>query len=190
MAQILQGFRKLHPDCQIQLSDLTPAPLMEALGQGLLDGAFIGASPHTLPRKLDAFVWKQEPLLIALPETHPLAGSKTLPLGQLRSEGWVMVSREAAPAFRRQFEELCRKADFQPRVVQESERVAAVLTMVIASQGISLLPESVSRVISSGVVFRPIEGRPAPSLDHTFLFHRKSVSPELRAFVSLLMSAF
>ena len=98
-----------------------------------------------------------------------------------------MISRNAAPAFRQQFDALCSAAEFSPRVVQESDRVAAVLTMVAAGQGISLLPEAVSRLIGKGVAFRPVKGV-QPELEHTFVYRCKNPDAMVADFVKLLGS--
>jgi DNA-binding transcriptional LysR family regulator len=123
-------------------------------------------------------------LVLALPESHALARKKVINLADLR-ENWVMVSRAAAPAFRRQFDQLCAGASMRPRVVQESDRAAAVLTMVAAEQGISLLPESVSPLIKRGVVFRPLTGRP-PVLEHAFAYRSGESDAGVLEFVKLL----
>ena len=160
------------------------ARAIDALAEGDIDGAFVGAPPHSLRSEFCAFVWRREPLVLVLPATHPLSAAPSLRLAQLRAEGWIMVSREAAPAFRRQFDALCEREKFEPKVVQESERVAAVLTMVAASQGVSLLPTAVQKILSQGVIFRPISGRRQPTLDHTFVYTGKN--PALLDFVALL----
>ena len=106
----------------------------------------------------------------------------------LKPESWVMISRnvQKLPAFRKQFDELCKAdADFSPRVVQESDRVAAVLTMVAAGQGISLLPEAVSRLIREGVAFRPVKGV-RPELAHTFVYRKRKPDAIVVDFVKLL----
>ncbi len=186
MVRLLQTFRELHPLCQVCLEDLPPSSQLESLASGSIDGAFIGAPPHSLRRDLCSFVWQSEPLGIALPSAHPLSSGAPLRLSQLRDEGWIMVSREAAPAFRRQFDALCGQEKFKPRIVQESERVAAVLTMVAAGQGISLLPTAMHRFLSAGVVFRPMAGRRRPSLDHTFVYKKAATGKALADFVALL----
>jgi DNA-binding transcriptional LysR family regulator len=187
LVDVLRRFRRLHPDCQIHLSDLAPGAQLEALREGRIDAGFIGAAPLKSGRYLQTFIWQQEPLEIALPESHPLAPQPTVRPAQLNNEGWVMVSREAAPAFRAQFDRFCTKTRLKPRIVQESERVAAVLTMVAAEQGISLLPAALSRTIGHGVVFRPLHAFKM-TLEHTFA-HVKEVSPPLRDFIKLLKSA-
>ena len=185
LVRLLQVFRESHPQCQIHLSDLSAAAQLEALEAGQVDGAFIGAPPQGLPKDIASVIWKREPLLIAMPEGHALAASKSLSFSMLKPESWVMISRNAAPAFRQQFDELCSGADFNPRVVQESDRVAAVLTMVAAGQGISLLPEAVSRLIREGVAFRPVKGVRA-ELAHTFVYRNHKAEATVADFVKLL----
>jgi DNA-binding transcriptional LysR family regulator len=163
---LLKTFRQMHPQCQIHLMDLPPAEQLEALRTGRIDGAFIGAPPRKLDRRISITIWKREPLLLAIPGTHPLVAKKSIQLASIR-ENWVMVSRAAAPAFRQQFDQLCESMSVQPRVVRESDRAAAVLTMVAAEQGISLLPESVSKLIHRDVVFRPLKDK-QPLLEHAF----------------------
>lgn len=188
MVGVLKSFRKLHPRCQIHLMDLPPAAQLKALQAGHVDGAFIGAAPHKLDRSLSALIWKREPLLIALPERHPFAGRMKVSLSALKNENWVMVARSAAQAFRRQFDRLCMNAGIRPQVVQESERVAAVLTMVAAQQGISLLPEAVSRLVHPGVVFREIRG-PTPLLEHAFVYRADKENQLVSDFLNLLATA-
>jgi DNA-binding transcriptional LysR family regulator len=185
LVRLLQRFRTSHPGCQIHIADLSAGAQLETVKSGRVDGAFIGAPVKNPGREIAAVTWKRERLLLALPERHPLARSKSVPLATLESESWVMISRNAAPAFRRQFDDLCARADFRPRVVQESDRVAAVLTMVAADQGISLLPESVSRLIGAGAALRPILGE-KPMLEHTFIYRTRNANSALADFVRLM----
>ena len=180
---LLKTFRQSHPQCQIHLTDLPPAEQLESLRAGRIDGAFIGAPPRKLDRRISIMIWKREPLLLALPGSHPLAAKKSIPLAPLR-ENWVMVSRAAAPAFRQQFDQLCESMSVPPRVVRESDRAAAVLTMVAAEQGISLLPESVTKLISRGVVFRPLKGQ-QPLLEHAFAWRSDESHSPIMEFLKL-----
>lgn len=184
LVEVLRLFRKEHAECQIHLVDLAPGAQLEALRQGTIDAGFIGAAPLKIARHLSTLIWQREPLHLALPENHPLASQRTIRPSQLTDEGWVMVTREAAPAFRAQFDRFCAQAHLKPRIVQESERVAAVLTMIAAEQGISLLPRALGRWIEQGVVFRPLHAVKA-TLEHTFAYPRSHDKP-LEDFVKLL----
>ena len=184
----LQAFRALHPECQVHMVDLAPSEQIEALLEGQVDGAFIGVSPLKLSQKLKTQIWKREPLNAVLPDTPHHAKSASLKLAQLKSESWIMVSEAAAPAFRQHLRMLCRNAKFQPAVIQESDRVAAVLTMVAAGQGVSLLPAGLSRLLKSGVVFKPLSD-PKATLAHAFAVRRHDENGMVPAFAALLRSA-
>lgn len=187
--RVIQAFRKTHPHCQVHLSDLPPGGQMERIEDGSVDFAFVGAHPRRLPRNVRSFLWKREPLLVALSEDHSLASSDAVRLRELSDSPWVMVSRRAAFEFRLQFDELCKDQGFKPRIVEETDRVPAVLTMVAAGQGISLLPAGVSHLLPSGVRFLPVSSRKRPMLEHACLYRESQGSEEAAVFLSVLRKA-
>lgn len=185
LVALIQRFRQAHPACQLQITDLSPASQEALLKSGELDGAFIGAKPGRTTREITFLIWQKEPLLLAAPEGHPLARLKTLRWRDLAGQGWVMVSRAAAPAFRRQFSELAERHRLSPRIVQESDRLPAILTMVAAGSGITLVPQNAGHLISRGIVFRPLPA-PRPMLYHAFAYRRGHVSKSLASFLAHL----
>jgi LysR family transcriptional regulator, benzoate and cis,cis-muconate-responsive activator of ben and cat genes len=190
LISLLQQYRWQYPQVQVQLLDMLPAEQLSGLKAGTVDGAFLGAPPRRLSQAFAAMIWKKEMLLLGFPEKHsrlPEAG-KGIRLKTLRDESWVMVSRRAAPAFRNQVDELCQSAGFRPRITQESDRVQAVLSMVAVGSGISLFPETVTHLISTGVAFRQLIGCD-PTLAHSFVFPANRVSPELDAFHNLILKS-
>jgi DNA-binding transcriptional LysR family regulator len=123
--------------------------------------------------------------LLALPEKHALARARRLRWRDLKGLPWVMVSRQAAPAFRQQFAELEKAHGLAGRIVQESDRVPAILTMVAAGSGVTMVPQGVRRLIGRGVVFRPLPV-PRPVLRQTFAYRTKGVSVALGDFLTKL----
>ena len=190
LVHLLQQFRDSHPHCQLQLSDLAPGEQQAALLAGEIDGGFIGALPARPAKDLDFTVWREEELLLAVPSDHRLAlqEDKRVPWRSLQSESWVLVSSGAAPAFRHQFSSWCVAAGLQsPRIVQESSRVTAILTMVAVGAGITIVPEGARHLFSRGVTFRRL-GRPLPVLQHSFAW-RSGTDREasaLKEFLTLL----
>jgi DNA-binding transcriptional LysR family regulator len=184
---ILQRFRREHPHVQIQLADMLPAEQLAQLKAGTLDGAFPGALPRRFPKAFDGIVWKREALLVGIPQGHRLAAGrgKRIRLRALGDESWVMVSRTAAPAFRDQLDDLCDAAGFRPRITQESERVQAVLSMVAAGSGVSLVPETVAQLFSVGIVFKRLTDC-RPVFEHSFISLKNHLSSDLEAFRKLI----
>lgn len=185
LVHMLRLFRAAHPDCQVEVTDLAPSAQMAALQAGQLDGGFIGAKPARSPRGIAYTVWNKEPFVIAVPEESPLAEAGALKWSDLDGLPWVMVSRQAAPAFRQQFSELVEKHRLSARIVQESDRVPAVLTMVAAGCGVTMVSQSAGRLITTGVRFRELPA-PTPCLHHTFAYRSPSDCAPLAGFLEQL----
>jgi DNA-binding transcriptional LysR family regulator len=185
LVELIQLFRHTHPACQLQIADLPPASQLDLINSGELDGGFIGAKPSRTTKDIAFAVWRKEPLLLALPESHPLAKILTIKWPDLVDQSWVMVSRTAAPAFRHQFFEICDRHGLGPRIVQESDRVPAILTMVAAGSGVTLVPQTVEHLISKGVVFRELPS-PKPVLLHTFGYGPRNLTKPLEDFLAIL----
>jgi DNA-binding transcriptional LysR family regulator len=185
LVELIQLFRHTHPACQLQIADLPPSSQLDLINSGELDGGFIGAKPSRTTKDIAFAVWRKEPLLLALPESHPLAKIQTLRWRDLADRSWVMVSPTAAPAFRHQFSEICDRHRLAPRIVQVSDRVPAILTMVAAGSGMTLVPQTVEHLISKGVVFRELPS-PKPVLLHTFAYRPPHLSTALEDFLAIL----
>ena len=185
MVRLIRKFREFYPACQVQISDLAPSAQLAAIRAGELDGGFIGARPAQKLKGLEFVVWAREPLLLALPDRHPLSKVRALTWPHLKYLHWVMVSRLAAPAFRQQFSQLEKTHELSARIIQESERVPAILTMVAAGNGVSMVPQSVTHLITKGIVFHKLPV-PQPLIDHAFAYHTQKISTALKAFLKLL----
>ena len=185
LVRLIQDFREEYPTCQVQVTDLAPSAQLAALQAGEMDGGFVGARPSKKLKGIEFVPWASEPLLLAIPENHPLAKIQKLAWLHLRNLNWVMVSRGAATAFREQFSALEKSHRLNARILQESDRLPAILTMVAAGNGVTLVPQSVVHLISKGVVFRPLPS-PIPKLCHAFAYQPKGMSEVLRAFVKRL----
>lgn len=185
LIQIMQRFRRGHPGCQLEISDLAPAEQLKLIASGELDGGFVGALPDRLGGDLQSIAYAQEPLVLALPSEHPLAGAERLGWKQLRGLPWVLVSRSAAPAFRSQFADLNAAYGLKARVVQESVRVPAVLTMVGAGMGVSLVSATTQRLINGAVIFRPLP-TPQPILRLAFVYAKRRCKEPLLSFIASL----
>jgi LysR family transcriptional activator of glutamate synthase operon len=79
-----------------------------------------------------------EPLRVALPRGHELAGRPGVELAELSEQPFVAL--RPASALRRLGDELCRAAGFQPDVVFEGEDLSTVRGFVAAGLGVAIVP--------------------------------------------------
>jgi DNA-binding transcriptional LysR family regulator len=186
LIEVLRSFREARPQCQIELVDMEPGDQLADIREGKMDGGFFGVGPNEPLWDLKAFNWKTVPLVIVLPENHRLANKACkLTLAHLRDENWVMVSRTRAAAFRRLIDELCEPAGFLPHIVQESDSVQAVMAMVAAGTGITIVSETLTRMLDHGLVYRTLASRGAV-LRRNFVWRAGAESEALRVFYEVL----
>jgi len=184
IAEILRHFREAHPSVQIALHDLSPAEQLRMIGEGHLDGGFVGLMPVEPTTHVRFDKWCKEKLLAFVPSGHVLASETEIPLADLRSEKFVAVSNEAAPAFSVFLHELCRQAGFRPRIILESPRAQAVAVMVAAGCGVAILPESLAHFAGRSIVGIPLKG--APAITHIFASAGTRPSPIMKDLLELL----
>jgi len=186
LAEVLQVFRKARPRCQVELLDFAVGEMLPAIQEGKLHGGFIGVGPHEPLGNLKRFTWKVVHLVAVFPEDHRLARKEgKVSLSDLKEEHWVMPSRIRSPGFRVQIDDLCVAAGFRPRVVQESDSMEAVMTMIAAGTGIAVVSESVTRMLGRGLEYRLLAGRGAV-LRRNFVWRADAESEALRAFNEVL----
>ncbi len=118
-----------------------------------------------------------------LPESHPLAKRRRLPLSLLAREPFVSFPRGRSPAFFDFLMRLCHDAGFTPRIVQEAPQLDMV-SLVAAGFGVAILPGSVQAAGRPGVVFRPILG--APETELRVAWRPQDGSPVLRDFLQVV----
>ena len=185
LIRLIQKFRSVYPASLLELSNLYPSAQLNALQAGTLDGGFIGTRPEKPINGLAFIDWIHEPLILALPQQHPLARIRQLRWQHLQGLPWVLLSQQDAPAHRRHFSKITESHALAPQIVQESNTVKSVLVMVAAGIGISMVPLSVKQLITSGIVYRRFPS-PQPIAHYTFAYRAGQNSPALDKFLSLL----
>lgn len=157
---IVERFRRELPEANLTVVEDYTDNLLARLYKGTLDLAIV-ALPIEDPR-LDAQPLFREPLLVALPESHPLAEKKNLSLDQVREEPFLLLHE--VHCLGEQIMGFCRQHEFRPRVVCESAQISTIQEMIRLGLGISLLPrmavqEGPAREgegAFGGCVYRPI----------------------------------
>jgi len=180
---IFQRFRTAYPAVHLTLQDCPPAEQLRAIHEGRLDGGFVGASPATPTGGLTFIPLSREPLYVFLPRGHRRQAEKKVRVRDLAGEAFVMVAAESAPCYSQQLHELCAKAGFRPRVVQEAARGQAVAVMVAAGAGVAILPGSMARLAGDSLVALPLADK-AAQVTYVFAHRAGDKGAPLQDFVA------
>ena len=108
-------------------------------------------------------VW-DDPLMVAVPERHPLLAFKRVPLEEVLRYPLVLCDPEVCEGHARQVDRVLRRMEQEPLIAQHAATFD--LMMAVVSSGLALGLAGAAHIASSrerGVVARPLAGR-APLL--------------------------
>jgi DNA-binding transcriptional LysR family regulator len=176
---LVRAFRDRFPGVDLELHPLDRASQIKALEDRAIDAALI-----PVPDPLGDFqseVFAEGPIVVALPNGHPLLSRQKVTVEMLSEHSFVMFPH----AMRSRLNELvvaaCAAAGFVPKVAQEAAQMHTQLALVAAGFGICLVPKWVSSTNFQNVKFRPLT-RPALPYILKMIWRRDSDNNALRTF--------
>lgn len=181
--EILKLFRERFPDVELALHEWTTAEQIKRLHEEYIQVGFV--RPPFGDMGLDLKTVRRDPVVIILPEGHPLASREAVPLKALEDEPLIMVPRQREPGVFDRFIALCNQAGFSPRVVQEAHQVHTIVGLVAARVGVSFAGDPITNLRRPGVVYRPLCD-PSLQLDLALARRREDPPPVLQAFLSVV----
>jgi DNA-binding transcriptional LysR family regulator len=159
MPPALAALRADHPSAQVTMRVIEGPQAIEALRTGDLDLAMLldsELSPLELPADVDAFPVLDDPLLVALPYSHPLAGKTAVALADLREEEWMLCGVDGTCADSNVVLRACSEAGFVPKIGFDSDDYAAVQGMVASGMGVALIPSLALVGSRSDIAIKPL----------------------------------
>ena len=159
LPQALLRYGQIAPNVRLKLSEMYTEPQFAALLAGEIDVGFVRDEPvHALDaRDLRFEVIDREPLLLALPAGHPLAGRSSLRLAEVAGDAFVSQPRELASTLYDRLVNLAATAGFQPTIAQHAQQINGLLALVAAGLGLALVPASMRTVQLAGVGYVSLE---------------------------------
>ena len=138
---LIARYRRTHSQVSVLLNEMSPAAQIEALRGHRID---LSISRTRVDDELQSQPLWPDPVAVALPAGHRLAGRKRLALADLAREPFVVL-RQDTSAYARWLAEACAREGFMPDVAQSVAEVPAQLALVAAGLGVALAPESACR---------------------------------------------
>lgn len=184
MPRILRQFRNQFPEVRVSLREMSTGAQIEAVAEGRLDLGFARPAAHNLPPGVVGRLILREPLVLALPSDHPLAGRDSIGMAEVAGEGLVMNPRHIGTGLYDKITQLCRAAGYAPRIAVEAHQMSTMIRLVGAGLGLAVVPQTMCRVGFDGVAYAAIAGSDA-MLD-LLLIHRDVITPVTRNFLTVV----
>lgn len=133
---LLAAFHQRYPGITLRLHEAGIQSLLDLLEAGLTDLAVV-ALPVS-DELLTVTPLLNEPLVLIVSPTHPLAGRSEVTMTELRNERWILSP--ASYELREATLKACRDAGFTPQTVMEGGETETLVRFVVAGLGIALVP--------------------------------------------------
>jgi DNA-binding transcriptional LysR family regulator len=177
----IRSFRRAYPDVDLTLEEANTTRLVASLRDGELDAVFLRSDAGGEDLQLRRL--SEEPMLVVLPASHPMAKSPEIDLIRLKGDALILTPRHVGTTLFDTVIQACREAGFEPTLGQSAPQISSVVNLVAAELGFSLMPASMRQLQVTGVVYRKVRGD-AP-VAHLALAHRRGeTSSIIRNFIA------
>ena len=186
----IAAFRTSHPGVELTLAEGEPEEIAPRLRGGELDLALLFEFPGSgerLGSGMRRFDLLEDPLHLALPHDHRLAGHSHLRLQDLAEDSWVQTS--AASPCAKHIVRACHQAGFDPRVSFESDDYQTVQGLVASGVGVALIPQLALSSVRADVLVRPLDPRPPTRKVFAATPRSAAATPAVATMLSVLREA-
>ncbi len=133
---ILGEFRRRMPEVRFHAERLTKPETTERLLRGEIDYAL--SSPSAADEGIVCEVVHVDPILAAIPASHPLAVRNSISLNELRGE--PLIGAKKGYGTRELVERVVKGCGFEPDYVYEGDEPSRLIPLAEANIGIALIP--------------------------------------------------
>jgi DNA-binding transcriptional LysR family regulator len=179
---VLRRYQAAHAGVVLGLAEMHTTEQLRAVLDGRIDAAFIRSPLSDPQRQYTVLTLLQEPLVVALPASHPRAAAAAIALADLRAEPFVLFPRAVGTGLFNDILAACRAAGFDPNIVQEAPQFTSIIGLVSAGLGLSLVPQGLQQLRLDAVIYRPLVGTPVVA-PITLVVRRHTPSPALTALL-------
>ena len=183
----LRDFREAEPGVTVSLRESTTDVQLQAMERGEADAGFVLHAPGMAPpwARISAGV---EPMVLALPESWPLAARARLSLAPVLAEPLIIFPRGIAPSVYDAVLAFYHRQGVSPTIAQEAIQMQTIVNLVSAGLGLAWVPQSMTTLQRPGVVYRqlpPSLSAGAPRCE-TSLVWPGEPAPVVRRFVEFI----
>jgi LysR family transcriptional regulator, benzoate and cis,cis-muconate-responsive activator of ben and cat genes len=183
LAAIIRLYRQALPGTDVKLLELNSYEQVAALRDGRIDA---GISRVPIEAEgVHRILLRQEPMVVALPEDHPLAAQEeVMTLDALKDHPFLLYLSPPRPSLADHILGQLQDRGITLSKMVEVNRYDTALLMIAAGCGLSIVPAGAQRVVTPGVTYRPLA---EPITSPIVLCHRQGeASHELRALYFVL----
>lgn len=178
LPNIIKAFQKDYPNIEYELLLGDYTEIESWILDGRVDCGFLILPTHP---DLETIPLEQDPLLVVLPENHPLASLERFPVTSLNDYPFMLLEKGG----KAEVSEILSKKNLNPNIRFTTWDDYAIMSMIESGLGISILPQLILQRIPYRLITKQLD---PPAFRHIGLAMRdkKSVSLSIKRFLDYL----
>lgn len=176
--------RAAAPHIDLELVQMETAEQLQSINSDEVD---LGLSrPLSGNHHLQSLCVEREPMMLAIPRSHPLASKRRPSLTSLSGEAFIMFS-PAARYLHEKLNKVMTENGVTPRIVQSMTHSQAILSLVSAGIGLAVVPAGTQNACFDNVVFRAMDMREECTAELHAIWspdNRNPLLPEIRDIIA------
>ncbi|BEP96329.1 LysR family transcriptional regulator [Acidovorax sp. A79] len=184
--RLLADFHRERPAVRLKLHNMTKAEQLQALRERRVTVGFnrlVQAEPG-----LGVEIVLREPLVVGLPETHPLCERAQIDLRDLSGVPMILYPNAPLPGLAQEVTTAFVREGARLEVAQEVEDVLTCVALVASGFGCCITTQSAMSLRLPGVAYRPLRSRYLRDIALCCLYRTEDSSPVLTAFLQVVRS--
>lgn len=152
LTKTFAAFRAQWPNVELELEEAHTEIQVERLRNGQLDAGFIRPPvPAGSPIQYEALA--SDAMMVAVPLGHRLARRRSTTIKALARESFIGYARRQGTGLSDAVVAACRRAGFEPFIVQQAPQLSSTINLVAASVGVAIVPARMQHVRPESVAF-------------------------------------
>lgn len=161
------------------IQNQTSSQLLQSLSRGEMDMIITGEKSLHREQDFDFYWIYREPLLVAMPSAHAASLQEKVSLTDLADLPLFWFPRSANPAFYDKCESYFQQMPFSPKKLKEPDDSLVLLSSIVKSKGVALMPRSMCTFNQQGLCYRELTPEAADALNiDVYLVTRKNEERE------------
>lgn len=182
MSDLIIAFRQRYPEARVGLRLLASSEQLSALAENSIDLGFMMSNVVTAAQ--DSLPISREPLVALVPDSHALAGRRSITLEDLKDTPFVIGSTGRWRGFRMLIEGIAARNGLALEVAEEADDLPVLLQLVRSGFGWTILDASFIPTLPPGIAALAL--RKGGVLSVSLAWQSRNASPLVEHFKSVM----
>ncbi|MBD1138984.1 LysR family transcriptional regulator, partial [Pelagibacterales bacterium SAG-MED46] len=183
LPDVISKFYKSYKGVELQLKEMRTENIIKEILDKKIDLGFAGKK--IINKDIKSISLYKEKIILAINKNNPLSKKKNISISDVKNENFILFPKsKGAVGLYDKIIQFCKKANFEPNVIQEAYELEVILGLVSGGMGIALIPENSGKLYLNNIIFKEFKEN-SPSSEIYLLIRKNEEDSIVKNFFNL-----